>query len=302
MPEQMEEQLNRMEKMQIREGTVYKPSTPSWGTVISNEDMTPDSDEDWYHTVIDITGIDYAYLEGQSMGVLAPGEDAKGKPHRVRLYSIASAQKGDDGKGTTASLSTRRLVEVNPDTGETYYGVCSNYICDLKPGEKVKITGPAGKAFVLPADRTTDLILFATGTGVAPFRAFLNYLFLENSDYTGRCIMFYGVKRAHDLAYMNSTNNDIGQLAEHENFQVVEALSRENPDQKVYVQHRLLEHKEAVWDIMKKGNFGLYICGIKGMEKGIDESFRAIAEEKGADWDELKARYKKEGRWNQEVY
>ena len=71
------------------------------------------------------------------------GEDANGKPHKLRLYSIASTRHGDDFNGNTVSLCVRQL-QYEKD-GETINGVCSTYLCDIKPGDKVKITGPVVK-------------------------------------------------------------------------------------------------------------------------------------------------------------
>lgn len=74
------------------------------------------------------------------------GENPKkpGSPHNVRLYSIASTRYGDFFDGKTASLCVRRAVYYDPETGKedpSKSGVCSNYLCDSKPGDKVKITG-----------------------------------------------------------------------------------------------------------------------------------------------------------------
>lgn len=74
------------------------------------------------------------------------GENPKkpGNPHNVRLYSIASTRYGDKFDGKTASFCVRRAVYYDPETGKedpSKNGVCSNFLCDSKPGDKVKITG-----------------------------------------------------------------------------------------------------------------------------------------------------------------
>lgn len=113
----------------------FKPKEPYMGTVISNTTLTgPDAGE-VCHIVFDHEG-DLPYAEGQSIGIIAEGEDAKGKPHKLRLYSIASSAPGDYGDAKTVSLCVKRLI-YNDDEGKEVKGVCSNYICDLKPGTKV---------------------------------------------------------------------------------------------------------------------------------------------------------------------
>merc|ERR1711948_155066 len=97
------------------------------------------------------------YVEGQSIGVIAPGPDKKGEtPAKIRLYSIASSAVGDDETSKTVSLCVKRVVELdgkfaNREKGEdktdkagthfpetkVYRGVCSNYICDMKEGDEV---------------------------------------------------------------------------------------------------------------------------------------------------------------------
>ena len=151
---------------------LYKPSSPVEVTVVENVRLTPeDYSEEIRHIVLDLKGTDYRYLEGQSMGVIAPGEDERGKPHRVRLYSIASPAMGEPDNPSHVALCVKRVVF--EEGQETFYGLCSNYLCDVKPGDKVTISGPNGKRFVMPRDPDVDLLLFAAGTGIAPFASLI---------------------------------------------------------------------------------------------------------------------------------
>lgn len=293
--------LAKLEKAELLPGSVFKPSAPTTARVLSNVNITPDGDDDWHHIVLEVAVGDYNYLEGQSLGVIAPGLDERGKAHKVRLYSIASPRAGEHGVARTVALSVKRVTYAHPETGAKVLGVASNLLCDAAVGDELVVTGPAGKTFVLPDREDVDLLLFATGTGVAPFRAFLQRLYVK-SKYQGRVILFYGVRRSADLAYMNQSNRDLGTLAAP-GLSIVTALSRENPDGvKVYVQHRLLEYADEVGGIVERGNCAVYICGIKGMEKGIEDAFQQIVSARGGDWDDMKTRFKKEGRWNLEVY
>src|SRR5262249_9368769 len=148
-----------------------------------------------------LDGLDYRYLEGQSLGVLTPGLDERGRAIKLRLYSIASTHMGDNGRGKTASLCVKRVVYDDPDTGEEHRGVASNYLCDLTPGDPVSITGPSGKHLLLPGDPASNLILVATGTGIAPFRAFLRRIFLERPDWTGAVYLVFGVRTQAECLY-----------------------------------------------------------------------------------------------------
>ena len=78
--------------------------------------------------------------------LICQGENPKkpGAPHNVRLYSIASTRYGDNFDGRTASLCVRRAVYYDPETGKedsSKNGVCSNFLCDSKAGDKIQMTG-----------------------------------------------------------------------------------------------------------------------------------------------------------------
>ena len=85
-------------------------------------------------------------------------------------------------------------------------GVCSNYLCDATPGTEVKMTGPSGKVMLLPEDKpAADIIMVATGTGIAPYRAFWKRLFVEDTEaaanYKGLAWLFLGVANSDALLY-----------------------------------------------------------------------------------------------------
>jgi len=180
-----------------REGVplnLFRPKTPYNATVLYNGTLVgKDAPGETMHIVMNHDG-NVPYLEGQSIGVMAPGVDAKGKPHKVRLYSIASTRHGDFGDGKTVSLSVKRLVYEDAD-GKEVKGVCSNFLCDLQAGDKVAITGPVGTAMLMPEDPNATIIMLATGTGIAPFRTYMRRAFTENNSdfkFNGKMWLFLG--------------------------------------------------------------------------------------------------------------
>ena len=122
---------------------------------------------------------------GQSLSVIPPGTDlVSGRNNKPRLYSIASTRYGDLLDGNTISLCVRRAEYFDPITGQkdpAKKGVCSNFLCDVRPGDQVSVAGPVGKTMLLPKDPAKDVIMIATGTGIAPFRGFMHRLFTENT-------------------------------------------------------------------------------------------------------------------------
>lgn len=296
----------QLEKHAIPDSTtVYKPSAPFTATVIDSVELTePGSPDEVRNIVFDISGSGIQYLEGQSVGIIPPGERADGRPHKSRLYSVASARSGDDGKSTNLTLCVKRVMSTDEATGEPVPGVASNYLCDLRPGDKVAMIGPNGRRFLLPADDSVNLILIAVGTGIAPFRAFIHHIYREKGSWQGQIRLYYGAKQPMDALFMNRANEDIGHYMSQETFAAFRALSRveEGHEEKGYVQHRLAQNREEIWELMRDGHFALYICGLKGMEEGVDAVFTEMAAREGRDWAEMKAAFVKSGQWMTEVY
>lgn len=290
---------------------IYRPNAPFVGKVISNEPLVKEGGIGiCQHVKFDLSGGDLRYLEGQSIGIIPPGVDKNGKPEKLRLYSIASTRHGDDLNDTTVSLCVRQLEYKHPETGETVYGVCSTHICNLKPGDEIKITGPTGKEMLLPEDTETNVIMLATGTGIAPFRAFLWRMFKDgeralNPEYQfkGLAWLIFGVATSPNILYKEELEEI--QQKYPDNFRLTYAISREqkNPSGgRMYIQDRVAENVEALWKLLQDPKTHTYICGLKGMEDGIDAAFSAEGAKHGVEWKEFQRQMKKEGRWHVETY
>ena len=178
---------------------LYKPKAPFVGKVISNDSLLEEGAIGRVnHVVMDLSGGDLRYVEGQSIGIIPDGLADNGKPHKIRLYSIASTRHGDNLADNTVSLCVRQL-QYEKD-GELINGVCSTFLCDVPPGAPVKITGPVGKEMLLPDAEDANVIMLATGTGIAPMRAYLRRMFdpgerARNPEYAfrGKAWLFMGV-------------------------------------------------------------------------------------------------------------
>ena len=289
---------------------LYKPKTPFIGTVTENYSLLGDGAIGRVnHITFDLSGGDphLSYVEGQSIGIIPDGEDAKGKPHKLRLYSIASTRHGDDMEGNTVSLCVRQL-QYEKD-GETINGVCSTFLCDIEPGAKVKITGPVGKEMLLPEEEDANVIMFATGTGIAPMRTYLRRMF-EASErdkngwaFRGKAWLFMGAPKTPNLLYDEDFNRYETEFPE--NFRYTKAISREQQNTKggrMYIQDRVLEHADEIFSMIEDPKTHVYMCGLRGMEPGIDEAMTAAAAAKGLDWSELRPQLKKADRWHVETY
>ncbi|KAL2497576.1 Ferredoxin--NADP reductase [Abeliophyllum distichum] len=283
----------------------FRPKEPYIGRCLLNTKITGDDapGETW-HMVFTTEG-EVPYREGQSIGVIPDGIDKNGKPHKLRLYSIASSAIGDFGDSKTVSLCVKRLVYTN-DQGEIVKGVCSNFLCDLKPGAEVKITGPVGKEMLMPKDPNATIIMLGTGTGIAPFRSFLWKMFFEKHDdykFNGLAWLFLGVPTSSSLLY----KEEFEKMKEKypDNFKLDFAVSREQTNEKgekMYIQTRMAQYAEELWELLKKDNTYVYMCGLKGMEKGIDDIMVSLAAKEGIDWIDYRKQLKRAEQWNVEVY
>ena len=289
---------------------IYRPKTPFEGTVKGNYSLLKEGAIGRVnHITFDLKESDpfLNYVEGQSIGIMPSGEDANGKPHKLRLYSIASTRHGDDFEGNTVSLCVRQL-QYEKD-GQTINGVCSTYLCDIKPGDKVKITGPVGKEMLLPDEEDANIVMLATGTGIAPMRAYLRRMFEATEkeknkwNFKGKAWLFMGAPKSANLLY----EEDLQRYLENypDNFKYTKAISREQQNTnggRMYIQDRVLESANELFNMIEDEKTHIYLCGLKGMEPGIDEAMTKAAEEKGLNWSELRPQLKKAGRWHVETY
>ncbi|USN98331.1 MAG: hypothetical protein H6810_09120 [Phycisphaeraceae bacterium] len=270
---------------------LVRPTAPVIGRVVESELCTLGKRKSAAfirHVAIDVSGTALAgqFRAGQSFGVLPPGEDAKGKPHKLRLYSISSPTRGEDGNGNVLATSCKRVLDEHWDDHKLFTGVCSNYLCDAQVGDEINVTGPSGKRFVLPEEPSKhDYVFFATGTGIAPFRALA--IDLLEGGFNSRVTLVMGSPYTTDLIY----HEQLVELdKQYDNFRYVTAISREVPDdqdRKLYVQDRI-QHDTlgtgpgSLTEQLASDRTLIYVCGLAGMEMGIFKGLYAVLGREGA--------------------
>uniref|UniRef100_A0A7S2Y434 ferredoxin--NADP(+) reductase n=1 Tax=Fibrocapsa japonica TaxID=94617 RepID=A0A7S2Y434_9STRA len=288
----------------------FKANDPLEGQVVAVRRIVgPNAPGEVCHIVIDHGG-KMPYIEGQSIGIIPPGVDSNNKPHRQRLYSIASTRYGDDLAGQTVSFSIRRALYIDKTTGKedpSKAGVCSNFLCDSKPGTPIKMAGPTGKIMLLPEENpATDVIMVGTGTGVAPYRGFLRRLFAENNPaskaYKGQAWLFLGVANSDALLYDDFFQDILKKNPGH--FRLDYALSREQKTKdgnKMYIQDKIAEYADEIFAKLDAGAH-MYFCGLKGMMPGIEGMLETVCQARGIVWKDRLKQLKKKNQWHVEVY
>ena len=272
-------------------------------TLVSSERITAEaSDEEVRELVIDVDRDDFPYKVGQSVGVVAPGQSEMGQKNHYRLYSVADLPETSEAGKPRIKIAVRRCSYVDDYSGERYPGIASNYLCDLKPGDTLTMTGPFGLVFEVPDESDANLILIGSGTGIAPFRAFVKHLHQHVPDWMGKIWLFYGAKSGLEMLYMNDEKDDFQQYYDKETFQAFKALSpRPNWADPIAWDRAIAERGDELWKLLGDPKTYVYVAGLEKMVGQLDKVFGELAGSKEK-WERRKAELKAGKRWVELVY
>ena len=214
-----------------------------------------------------------------------------------RLYSISSSPKAHPGEVHLTIAAVRYESH-----GRARKGVCSTFLADrVEADTPVPVFVQTSHGFRIPADGSKPTIMIGPGTGIAPFRAFLEERRAIGA--TGKNWLFFGdQKAASDFLYREQLE---GMLAEDLLTRLDTAFSRDQAE-KIYVQTRMLEQAAELWRWLEDGAH-LYVCGdAKRMAKDVDAALHEIIQNAGGKTaDEAKAyvaKLKSDKRYQRDVY
>ena len=218
-------------------------------------------------------------------------------PLAPRLYSISSSPLAHPDQ----IHLTVGAVRYTNDGGRTCKGVASTFLADrVRPGMKVRVfLHPSHKFGLCDADR--PIIMVGPGTGIAPFRAFLQERAAAKA--TGRSWLFFGDQKS---------DGDFLYREELEQYHLAGVLTRldtafsRDQAEKVYVQHRMLEHAAELWSWLEAGA-AFYVCGdAQRMASDVDKALRQVIANEGrmsaADADSYVSEMVRAGRYQRDVY
>jgi len=209
---------------------------------------------------------------------------------------VASPRDGERPGYHNCAITVKRVAEDHE--GKPVKGVCSNYLCDLKKGDKVQVIGPFGATFLMPNHAGSSLMMICTGTGSAPMRAMTERRRRRiDQKEGGELMLFFGARAPDELPYF-------GPLMKlpKEFIDINFAFSRVPNEPKRYVQDLIRARHDDVWRQLNDENCYIYLCGLKGMEKGVDEAFRDVCRQHGGDWDKLLPQLREKSRYHVETY
>jgi len=248
-----------------------------------------------------------AYLDGRDLLDLVrdfslsgvPAKDFVGVLRRLppRLYSIASSFTANPDE-VHLTIAAVRYEAHNRRRG----GVCSLYCAErLRPDDKLPVYVNENPNFRLPADPSTPIIMVGPGTGVAPFRGFLEER--EETAAGGKAWLFFGDRRFRDdFLYQTDWQR---WLKEGVLTRMDVAFSRDT-DRKVYIQHRMLEHARELFSWLREGAY-FYVCGDeKRMAPDVHAALETIVHQEGSLNRDAARAYladlQQQGRYQRDVY
>ena len=278
--------------------------TPRYAaTVLSTVRITaPESDEEVREIVLDLDAPELDFSIGQSIGVIAPGQSEFGQREHVRLYSVADLPDHHKDGNLRIKICVRRCFYVDTYNGEKYPGVASNYLCDLKVGDTITVGGPFGIAFEIPPEHDANLILIGTGTGIAPFRAFVKHLYRTASDWNGRVWLFHGANSGLELLYMNNEVDDFQQYYDRETFEAFQALSpRPSWSDPIAWDHAIGQRGDEIWSMLGDPKTYVYVAGLEKMRSELDRVFSALSGSEET-WQRRRAELAAGRRWVELLY
>jgi len=213
-----------------------------------------------------------------------------------RLYSISSSPKAYEEQVHLTVGAVRYETH-----GRIRKGVCSTFLADMEPGSTLHVYVQPNKHFKPPADPEMPMIMVGPGTGIAPFRAFLEERVATAAP--GKNWLFFGdQKKDSDFLYAEQF---AGLIESGKLHRLDTAFSRDGAD-KVYVQHRMLENGEEIFQWLEDGAH-FYVCGdASRMAKDVDTALREIIQQHGGltaeEADGYLANLKSQKRYLRDVY
>jgi sulfite reductase (NADPH) flavoprotein alpha-component len=217
------------------------------------------------------------------------------RPLAPRLYSIASSRAavGDEVHLTVAH------VEYATDAG-TRWGAASHWLSTRAEGESIEVYLERNERFRLPADPDRDIVMIGPGTGVAPFRAFVQQRAADGAR--GRNWLLFGNPHFRsDFLYQTEWQAALKEGSLH---RLDVAFSRDRAD-KIYVQHRLRERGRELFDWLE-GGAHLYVCGATAMARDVEAALLGAIAEHGARTPEAATGYlaelREQHRYARDVY
>jgi ferredoxin--NADP+ reductase len=264
--------------------------------------ITPENRDEVRKITLEIDDPSFRFREGQSIGVVVKGPHAFGNRYHMRRYSIANGRTAADDEHAEIELLVRRCFYLDEVSGEQHPGIASNFLCDARPGEAITITGPYRSPFVVPRDTKANLLMIGTGTGIAPFRAFIQHVYGLGREWQGQVRLFYGARTGMDLLYRNDAEDDLANYYDEKTFKAFKGMiSKPLAPEEQALGDTLEGHAAEAWELMQDEKTYVYLAGLGKVVEVLD---KVMAQAAGSErvWRETRDWMLREGRWAELIY
>lgn len=285
--------LNEYDKSQVQK-TVLRES----------HRLTPDNAPEVRNIQLQLANPEFDYSEGQNIGIIVPGPHEFGHENHFRLYTIANTPRPDENGAVDIELCVRRCFTIDAVSGEQYPGIASNYLCDARPGDAITITGPYGDKFSIPEHSNSNLLMIGSGTGIAPFRAFIQHIYQQQPEWQGQVRLYYGARSGVEKLYQNDLNNDFAEYYNRKTFQAFQGLSHRpwmHDSEDSGLSNVLAENAEQIWELIQEPQTRVYIAGLG---KTVQEFAKVMIRVAGSEarWHWTREEMIEQKRWSELVY
>ena len=270
--------------------------------VLRSERITDDaSPEEVRELVLEVDSAELKYEVGQTVGVLISGPHEFGQEYHHRLYSIADTPGPVDAEHPEITIVVRRCNYIDDYSGEEYLGISSNFLCDLKSGDSLTLTGPFGIPFQVPENKRSNLLLIGLGTGIAPFRGLIKHIYHDVGNWQGKVRLLYGARSGLELLYMNDKRDDFAKYYDEDTFEAFKALSpRPNWADPIAWDYALEERAEEMWHLLDDEKTYVYVAGLKKINDALDQLLSGARNPEA--WQKKKEELIAAGRWVELLY
>jgi ferredoxin--NADP+ reductase len=265
--------------------------------LVDNNRLTPpEAREEVRELLLEASDTQCDFRAGQCVAVTVAGPHELGQHEHVRLYTVARTP-AELGPGRF-SLCVRRCSFLDPYSGERFPGVASNYLCDLKEGSELLLSGPVGLPFQIPNDPHTPLLMIGLGTGIAPFRAMLHELY-EERGWQGQVMLLHGARTGLETLY----SGDVEEISERAaGFSTVSVVSpRPAWDDPEDLSAAIRKHRDEVWQLLHEPEVHVYMAGLTRVGEQFDAALGEVAGRADV-WGARKEELKAAGRWMSLLY
>jgi ferredoxin--NADP+ reductase len=284
--------------------SISKPPAPppakSYSAVLieSRRITPPESREEVRHLVFRTDDLSFDPALGNLVRVMAPGQF--GNRHHLRLYSIMDLERR--GNATEFAICVRRCSYIDDYNGEKYQGIASSYLCDMRPDDVLQFAGPVGYPFMIPEDKTADILMLAMGTGIAPFRTLIRQIYEKIGGWKGRVRLFYGAKSPLEMLYMNDENSDLANYFDQPTFKAFQEVSpRPALDVPVALDQALEQNAAEVWEMVQRPGTRVFVAGTEDLLAVVEQTMIKLAGS-GRNWLSVENALKSSGRWSEVLY